>query len=490
MSDTVSSLLEVGEPTAPALVVPDGESLTYSGLVDVVQRRSGALSSAGVRAGDRVAIVEPDGREFLILLFAALALGATVAPLNAAYTESEFAFYLEDIRPRLLVLSEAGPKAASEAATALGVTRSSASSHTARVPPTTPVPDDVALLLHTSGTTSRPKQVPLRHRNLVSSARTIAASYRLSDRDVAYCAMPLFHVHGLVASVFATLASGGSVVLPGRFTPRGLLEHLGPYGVTWYSAGPTVHTMVLERDARTDGMAQAPRLRFIRSCSSALSEQLMAEVERRFDVPLLEAYGMTEASHQIASNPLPPGLRFPGSVGVATGTEIAVRGPDGGWLTAGEVGEVVVRGAGITSGYLDNPDANAESFIDGWFRTGDLGALDGDGYLRLAGRIKEMVIRGGENISPYEVEDALTSHPAVREAACFGLPDAKYGEAVAAVVSLSSQATAEEIREHCRERIATFKVPATVHIVEAIPRTATGKIQRQRLPALLGLVPG
>jgi acyl-CoA synthetase (AMP-forming)/AMP-acid ligase II len=339
-----------------------------------------------------------------------------------------------------------------------------------------PDPEDVALLLHTSGTTSRPKQVPLLHRNLAASARNIASFYSLGPDDVSYCAMPLFHVHGLVASVLAALAGGGSVVVPQRFTPRGLLEELEPHGVTWFSAGPTLYTMILERDAKSGDHAVAPRLRFVRSCSSALAPALMARVEERFGVPLVEAYGMTEASHQMTSNPLPPDTREPGSVGVASGTEVTI-----------VRGEVCIRGPGVTPGYLGNPEANAQAFFDGWFRTGDLGTIDENGYLRLQGRIKEMVIRGGENISPYEVEGVLTSHPAVREAACFGLPDEKYGEEVAAVVALESEADADELLAHCRERLAAYKAPKTLYIVDAIPKTATGKLQRQRLPALLGL---
>jgi acyl-CoA synthetase (AMP-forming)/AMP-acid ligase II len=266
-----------------------------------------------------------------------------------------------------------------------------------------------------------------------------------------------------------------------------LLAALEPSKVTWFSAGPTSYSMILERDEKSGGAAASSRLRFLRSCSSALPATLMTRVEERFGVPLLEAYGMTEASHQIASNPLPPSTRAAGSVGVATGTEVAILGRGGKFLTTGEQGEVCVRGLGITPGYLGNPEANASSFFDGWFRTGDLGTLDAAGYLRLEGRIKEMVIRGGENISPYEVEEALTLHPSVREAACFGLADEKYGEEVAAVVALDGDASVDELLAHCRERLAAFKVPKTLYIVDAIPRTATGKLQRQRLPSLLGL---
>jgi acyl-CoA synthetase (AMP-forming)/AMP-acid ligase II len=458
---------------------------------------AGLLRSGGVEAGDRVAIAEPDGPQFLRLLVGVLAAGATAAPLNPAYTEEEFRFYLEDLAPRALLLPAGALPAARAAAAGLGVEVGEVDGGPLRLGGRTvtglgadvgePAPDDVALLLHTSGTTSRPKQVPLLHRNLAASARNIASFYGLTHDDVAYCAMPLFHIHGLVASVLASYAAGGRVVVPERFTPRGLLEALAPEDVTWFSAGPTLHTMILERDEKSSGRAASPRLRFLRSCSSALSPALMARVEERFGVPLVEAYGMTEASHQMTSNPLPPGTREAGSVGIPSGTEVAIVGADRAFLAAGERGEVCIRGPGVTPGYLGNPEANAQSFFDGWFRTGDLGSLDANGYLRLEGRIKEMVIRGGENISPYEVEGALTSHPAVREAACFGLPDEKYGEEVAAVVALDGEADVDELLAHCRERLAAFKAPKTLYIVDAIPKTPTGKLQRQRLPAMLGL---
>jgi oxalate---CoA ligase len=200
---------------------------------------------------------------------------------------------------------------------------------------------------------------------------------------------------------------------------------------------------------------------------------------------VLEAYGMTEASHQISSNPLPPGRRLPGSVGVATGTEVRVVDSEGRDAPLRSTGEVVIRGRGVTPGYLNNPDGNAEAFLEGWFRTGDRGALDGEGYLRLEGRLKEMIIRGGENISPYEVEEILLGHPAVVDAVCFGVPDEKYGEEVAAAVALTSATATRELADFCRERLAAFKVPTVIHIVDKIPRTPTGKLQRRRVAALL-----
>jgi acyl-CoA synthetase (AMP-forming)/AMP-acid ligase II len=339
-------------------------------------------------------------------------------------------------------------------------------------------PDDPVLLLHTSGTTSRPKQVPLLQQNLTAQARSIATHYALTESDVSYCAMPLFHVHGLVASTLAQLAAGGTVVVPRRFSPRRFHAQAADHGVTWLSAGPTLHQMILEH-----ATGPLPVLRFLRSCSSALPVQLMQEAEDRYGVPMVEAYGMTEATHQMTSNPLPPASRRPGSVGVEAGAEVRIVDAAGADVPAGATGEVAVRGRGLTPGYLNNPEANAEAFVDGWFRTGDLGSVDGDGYLALVGRLKEMILRGGENIAPAEVEDVLRAHPAVIDAACFGVPDEKYGELVGAAVSLNADTDADALTAHCLDRLAAFKVPNVIHILDEVPRTATGKLQRRRIAA-------
>lgn len=496
MSDqTLAALLDGGPADAPALHVPDGLRLDFGGLAGAVGEMAGILRAAGVERGDRVVLVVPDGPVLLQTLLAVVALGAAAAPLNPAYTRDEYRFFLEDLTPRLVLIS-AGETTAARTAAELGLAvgellvedgrpaGAQLDGREVRKPQDfePAQPDDIALLLHTSGTTSRPKQVPLLHRNLMASARAIAAHYRLGPEDGSFAAMPLFHVHGLVASSFATLLSGGRVIVPPRFSPQRMIDQLEPAGATWFSAGPTLHQMVIERIERAGRSAPGP-LRFLRSCSSALSPELMARVEDHFGAPLLEAYGMTEASHQIASNPLPPPAPRASTVGVSAGAEIRIADPSGAALPLGSAGEVLIRGPGVTSGYLGNPEANEAAFVDGWFRTGDLGSLDGDGYLQLVGRLKEMILRGGENIAPAEVEDALRVHPAVVDAACFGLPDEKYGELVAAVVSLSAAADAGELIAHCHERLAAFKVPSVVHILDEVPRTATGKLQRRRIAA-------
>jgi acyl-CoA synthetase (AMP-forming)/AMP-acid ligase II len=493
--ERLDDLLRAGSHGHAALVTAEtGYVLSYERLQEEVAVLAGRLASVGVGRGSRVGIVVPEGPDFLLVLLALVALGATAAPLNPAYKRDEYAFYLEDLEPELLVVPEGGGEAVREAARDSvrtvevaardgGVSLRVEGAPAERESPYEPAGvDDVALLLHTSGTTSRPKQVPLLQRNLASSARTIAAFYELGPTDVSYVAMPLFHVHGLVASVFGALAGGGTVVVPRRMAPRPFWPQLRRRGVTWFSAGPTLHQMLLERE---DDDGAPDTLRFVRSCSSALSPALMERAEAVYRVPMLEAYGMTEASHQMASNPLPPAARKPGSVGVATGTQIRIVDANGRDVAEGAPGEVAISGPGVMSGYLGNPEANAESFFDDWFRTGDRGVLDADGYLRLEGRLKEMILRGGENISPYEIEEALLSHPAVSDAICFGIDDEKYGERVGAAVTLSGETDPRELIDHCRERLAAFKVPEVVHVLDAIPRTPTGKVQRKRVGATL-----
>jgi acyl-CoA synthetase (AMP-forming)/AMP-acid ligase II len=289
--------------------------------------------------------------------------------------------------------------------------------------------------------------------------------------------MPLFHIHGLVASTFAALGAGGAVIAPRRFTPQRFWPQAREHGATWLSAGPTLHQMILDRVG--DG-GPPGTLRFVRSCSSALAPALLERAEQTYQAPMLEAYGMTEASHQMTSNPLPPAGRVPTSVGVPTGTEVRIVDQAGTPLPAGRAGEVVIRGPGVMSGYVSNPAATAEAFFGGWFRTGDRGVLR-DGYLYLEGRIKEMIIRGGENIAPAEIEQVLASHPAVRDAVCFGVPDAKYGELVGAAVTLRADVEPRDLIEHCRGQLAAFKVPAQIDMLEEIPRTPTGKVQRRRV---------
>jgi oxalate---CoA ligase len=491
-ADSLTALLTCGEPGRPALIVPDdGQVLTYAQTADRVEALAQRLAGLGVGRGDRVALSLPNGPDVVLLLLAITALGAAAAPLNPAYTVTEFTFFLTDIAPRLLLIPASGAAAASAAAadtqtTLVGVQPGDDGPPDLLADGRSPAPqrsfeqggpEDVAVVLHTSGTTSRPKQVPLLQRNLMASAATIAAHYQLSPDDVSFCVMPLFHIHGLVASTFAAMRAGGSVIAPRRFTPHRFWPQAREHAATWLSAGPTLHQMILDR---ADQAGPPSAMRFVRSCSSALSPALLERTEQVYRVPMLEAYGMTEASHQMTSNPLPPAPRLPGSVGVPTGTQVAIADKTGTLQPDGTPGEVVIRGPGVMPGYVNNPAATAEAFFGAWFRTGDRGVLR-DGYLFLEGRLKEMILRGGENIAPAEIEQVLMSHSAVRDAVCFGIADAKYGELVGAAVTLSAQAEVADLIDHCREQLAAFKVPTRIDVLTEIPRTPTGKVQRRKV---------
>jgi acyl-CoA synthetase (AMP-forming)/AMP-acid ligase II len=472
-----------------AIVLPEPNiRVMYGALRNQVEAVAQALAAAGVGRNDRVGIALPNGLPAIVAFLAASVAG-TAAPLNPGYKEGEFRFYLEDTAARVLLLPAEGAdearRAAGDRVPVLTVDMDasgtvSLAGVTGRGAVSTPSVNDTALILHTSGSTGRPKRVPLAHSNLSISARNVARSYALGPDDVSMCVMPLFHVHGLVASTLATLATGGTVVVPGKFSPLSFWRVARDHGVTWYSAVPTLHQLLLARaDPGSGKPARTERLRFIRSCSASLPPRVMHDLEAAFGAPVLEAYGMTEAAHQMSSNPLPPAARKPGSVGRGTDVQISIIDANGRHLQAGERGEVVIKGPNVIGGYENNPEANATSFVDGWFRTGDQGVLDADGYLTLVGRIKELINRGGEKISPREIDEVLLAHPAVSEAVCFGVAHPTWGEEVAAAVVLREPATEADLLAFCRERLADYKRPKQIHITEAIPRTASGKIQRR-----------
>jgi len=350
-------------------------------------------------------------------------------------------------------------------------------------------PEDVSMVLHTSGTTSRPKIVPLSQGNLAASASNIARTLQFSSKDCGLNIMPLFHIHGLIAGVLAPLSAGSQVFCTPGFNALKFFGWMDEAKPTWYTAVPTMHQAILGRASRSADVIARNPLRFLRSSSSSIPPQVIRELEEVFHAPLIEAYGMTEATHQMCSNPLPPALRKPGTVGQAAGPEVAIMSEDGVLLARGETGEIVIRGPNVTAAYESNPKANAEAFHNGWFRTGDQGVMDAEGYVSITGRLKEIINRGGEKISPREVDEILMDHPAVAQVVCFGMPHPKLGEEVAAVVVLreGQQASERELQEFVAQRAADFKVPKKVLFMPEIPKGATGKLQRIGLAAKLGL---
>jgi amino acid adenylation domain-containing protein len=500
----IRALIEEGarrNPGSVAIAAPGRPPLSYGRLLSHVADVARRLNELGFGGNDRIALVLPNGPEMAVA-FLAVASAAACAPLNPAYRENEFDFYLSDLNAGALIVQEGmgapavavardrgipvftlSPAYASDA----GIFRFSGAGDGRRNGNGAPGPGDTALVLHTSGTTSRPKIVPLTQANLCISARNIRETLRLREPDRCLNVMPLFHIHGLVGATLSSISAGASVAcLPG-FDVAGFFGGIEEFRPTWYTAVPTIHQSILAAAERNRKIISRFPLRFIRSSSSALPRRVMTELEAAFHAPVIESYGMTEASHQMASNPLPPGVRKPGSVGIAAGPAVAVMDGEGKLLEAGRTGEVVIRGDNVTSGYGNDPAANDRAFAGGWLRTGDQGYLDGDGYLFLTGRLKEIINRGGLKISPQEVDDALLAHPGVAQAITFAIPHPTLGEDVAAAVVLAGNRSASEreIREFAFSRLAEYKVPSRVLILEDIPKGPTGKPQRSGLAGKL-----
>ncbi|NJD35229.1 MAG: AMP-binding protein [Betaproteobacteria bacterium] len=502
---TLEALLSTGTDAAAAIGAPARKPLTHGELRALIARTVTSLNALGAGRNDRVAIVLPNGPE-MAACFLAVASGTASAPLNPAYREEEFEFYIGDLKAKLLIAMRGVDTPARAAAKKLGVpvvelvpdlaagagSFTLAATDAAAAPATNggfAQPDDVAMVLHTSGTTSRPKIVPLSQSNLCASARHICKSLAFTPSDRGLNIMPLFHIHGLIAGVLAPLSAGSEVFCSPGFDALKFFGWMDECHPTWYTAVPTMHQAILTRAGRNKEIIAKNPLRFLRSSSSSIPPQVIAELEAVFGAPLIEAYGMTEATHQMASNPLPPAVRKPGSVGLAAGPEIEIMDEDGRILPPDTVGEIVIRGPNVTIGYENNPKANAEGFTHGWFRTGDQGVKDAEGYVSLTGRLKEIINRGGEKISPREIDEVIMDHPAVAQVVCFAVPHPKLGEEVGAAVVLKEGATATEkdIQAFVALHVADFKVPKKVLILPEIPKGATGKLQRIGLAQKLGL---
>ncbi|MFN4998348.1 MAG: acyl--CoA ligase [Betaproteobacteria bacterium] len=504
-SSTLVELLSAGADAAPVFGAPATADLSYGQLRQLIINTVTQLNGWGIGRNDRVAIVLKNGPE-MAASFLAVACGTTSAPLNPAYRADEFEFYLADLKAKAVIVEKGSDTPAIEVAKKLGVTllelvptpAQGAGSFTLENQSAKKMrlrqggwaqPDDVALILHTSGTTSRPKIVPLSHRNVAVSAGNIAQTLAFTRQDRGLNIMPLFHIHGLIAATLAPLSAGGYLFCTPGFNALkffGWMEECKP---NWYTAVPTMHQAILSRAAQNKATIEKYPLRFIRSSSSSLPTQVIREIEEVFKAPMIEAYGMTEASHQMCSNPLPPKVRKPGSVGLAAGPEVGIMDEHGKLLAKGSTGEIVIRGDNVTAGYENNPKANASAFTKGWFRTGDQGVMDAEGYVTLTGRLKEIINRGGEKISPVEVDEVLMDHPAVMQVVTFAVPHDKLGEEVGAAVVLREgmTATEQEIRAFAATKLADFKVPRRLVIVPEIPKGATGKLQRIGMAQKLGL---
>lgn len=502
---TIHAILAAQKASEPAIGAPGRIPMTYGGLQNLAEQTAAALNSIGIGRGDRVAIVLPNGPE-MAAAFIAVGAGASTAPLNPGYRADELEFYLNDLNAKALIVLKGDDTPAVQVAKDQNIPVLALSSpadgpagqfslDTSDAAPGAPSnsgmsePEDEGLVLHTSGTTSRPKVVPLLNSNLAASAQNIARTLNLTSGDVGLNIMPLFHIHGLIASMLSSVSAGAQVVCTPGFNALKIFQWFKDVDPTWYTAVPTMHQAIMARAARNSEIVESMRLRFARSSSSSLPPPVMAEVEKTFNCPVIEAYGMTEAAHQMASNPLPPADRKPGSVGRAAGPEVAIMDFAGNAVPQGGEGEICIRGGNVFHGYENNPDANAEAFHGDWFRTGDQGFLDTEGYLTISGRLKEIINRGGEKIAPREVDDVLQAHDAVAQVVTFALPHDKLGEDVAAIVVLAEgkEATERELKDYAAEKLADFKVPRTILFKDEIPKGATGKLQRIGLAEKLGL---
>ncbi|KAI8968879.1 hypothetical protein BDF20DRAFT_827359 [Mycotypha africana] len=512
MSDTLLEIFTSKKDlTFSSVIIPRSANIptniTYNRLLvilhDFAKKLADQVPASALAPGTSISISYPNSLEFTIAFLGVTFMRLIASPLNPAYTEDEFNFYLEDAKSSIIILPKGATNVKSNPAVLAAqkqgaivvevhwngnslevdahVPRNKSIGARRTIDAFSPRPDDVALLLHTSGTTGRPKGVLLTHLNILTSMRNIINTYELTAKDRSLVVMPLFHVHGLVCGLLSTLLSGGVAVIPQKFSASHFWQDFTDNGCNWYTAVPTIHQILLRNPP-----AKVPSLRFIRSCSSSLAPATLEALEKHFKAPVLEAYAMTEASHQMTSNPLPHrGFHRAGSVGIGQGVEVVILDEQG---NPTELGEVCIRGKNVTKGYLNNPKATAESFTkDGFFRTGDQGKKDKDGYLILTGRIKELINRGGEKISPIELDSVMLSHPNVAEAVSFAVPDDMYGQEVHAAVVLKSDAKESEkafereLQEYCLTKLAKFKIPKRVYVTDVMPKTATGKIQRRKI---------
>ena len=495
----IRNLLNAGRDDAVAITAPGRPSLTYKAFVEHIDEIGAQLGSQGLTNSDRVAIVLPNGPD-MASAFLCVASYMSAAPLNPTYKQAEYEFYLEDLNPNLLILEENSTNPAREAARKLSIPiaeikvskdapAGTFSLFDGYVPIELPTEKAEALVLHTSGTTSRPKLVPLTQSNLVASADNIASTLRLSEIDHSLNIMPLFHIHGLIAVLCASMSAGASVCCTPGFNALKFFELAVSEKITWYSGVPTMHQAILLRGKRQAETAKVLNLRFIRSSSASLPPAVFDELAALFVCPVIEAYGMTEATHQMTSNPLPPLIQKAGFVGLPAGPEVCIMDITGNQLENGAEGEVCIKGDNVTPGYEKNPEANAQSFTNGWFRTGDQGMFDNDGYLKITGRLKEIINRGGEKISPLEIDNVLMEHPAIQQVVSFSVADESYGEeiGVAVVLGDGEKLSEAELKSFANNRLARFKIPKHICFIKEIPKGATGKMQRIGLAKKLGL---
>ena len=499
MKKIIKNIIEDQNDNNVALTSENSPPLLYKDLKSFVNKIASQLAGNGISNKDRAAIVLPNG-PFMASSFLTLSSYMSAAPLNPSYKTNEYEFYLKDLNPKIVIVE---PNSSNEV---VGVAKNLnipvCEMKIKKDDPSglfnlfdieseyqLPEENDEGLVLHTSGTTSRPKIVPLTNKNIYSSAENISKSLNLSEADHCLNIMPLFHIHGLIAILAASIRSGASICASNGFNALKFLELAKSEKITWYSGVPTMHQAILLRAEKNLELSKNLNLRLIRSSSASLPPAVFEKLNNVFGCSVIEAYGMTEATHQMTSNPLPPKKQKPGFVGIPAGPEVCIMDEKDKILDQGETGEVCIKGDNVTLGYDNNPEANKNSFTNGWFRTGDQGYFDQNGYLKISGRLKEIINKGGEKISPLEVDNVLMDHPLIEQAVCFGYEDKMLGEDIAAaiIVKEGKNCSETDVKTYAQEKLAKFKIPKKIFFVNEIPKGATGKLQRNVLAKNFGL---
>ena len=469
-----------------AFVFPEtGDALSWRSLRDAARRIAEGMAGLGIEKGESIAIIQPNGQESVIATYATLYGGYRATMINLAAGPDAIAYALEHSGARFAFVHK------SQAETLAKIAPDSVSTlrdeHLETSAPLHAItPDDHALLMYTSGTTGKPKGVVHSHSSLLAGGWTTAVAHALTAQDRGFCVLPIYHINGLCVTVMGALVSGGSLAMVSRFSASQFWDQVKSGEATWFSVVPTIISHLLHGKTDPD-VATRARLRFGRSASSALAVETQSAFEDRFGMPIIETMGLTETAAQILSNPLPPGVRKIGSPGVCYGNTVRIMTPELTEAARGTEGEIAVRGPNVMREYLHNPEATAGTFAGDWLRTGDLGRMDADGYVFVTGRLKELIIKGGENIAPREIDEVLYGLNDVIEAAAFARPCPQYGERVEAAVAVvsGSPLCESELISRCVDRLGAFKSPEKVHFLKELPKGPSGKIQRLKLAEML-----
>ena len=496
----VKNIFENTDDDKIAITSENKSQISYKNLKIFIDNISKQLSGNGITNKDRAAIVLPNGPT-MATSFLGISSYMSAAPLNPSYKSEEYEFYLKDLNPKILIVEKNSKNPSIEIAKKLNIEICELKIHKDQPEGlfnlfenksdySLPDENDEALVLHTSGTTSRPKIVPLSNNNIYSSSENISKSLDLTDKDHCLNIMPLFHIHGLIAVLATSMKVGASICASSGFNALKFLDLAKSEKITWYSGVPTMHQAILLRANKSGDVAKKLNLRLIRSSSASLPPAVFKNLNEVFNCPVIEAYGMTEATHQMTSNPLPPKQQKAGFVGIPAGPEVCIMDDNGNILKQGNVGEICIKGDNVTLGYENNDDANKTSFTNGWFRTGDQGYFDNDGYLKISGRLKEIINKGGEKISPLEVDNILMDHPSIDQAVCFGYEDKMLGENIASAIIIKDgmECSENEVLNYAEKKLAKFKIPKKIFFVDEIPKGATGKLQRNVLAKKFGLI--